>query len=113
MRGIYPGARSPERRTPGAALVKVDKSYLFDGPGGQQTLADLFAGEASRGPAFHVRARWSEAAKLLVLGGWIRRMVPHLAARDTTLVAISRAPYQAGGIQGADGWTLTGCPRRP
>src|SRR3984885_10766477 len=35
---------SAERRA--LPWVKVDKSYLFDGPAGQQTLTDLFAGRS-------------------------------------------------------------------
>jgi predicted dithiol-disulfide oxidoreductase (DUF899 family) len=59
---------SEERRA--LPWVKVDKSYVFDGPGGRQTLADLFKGaQPARGAAFHVRARLERRLqKLLVLG---------------------------------------------
>ena len=53
---------SEERRA--LPWVKVDKTYVFDGPNGKRTLADLFAG-----PAFHVRAGLERRLQeLLVLG---------------------------------------------
>ena len=50
--------------------VKVDKSYLFDGPNGKVTLGDLFHGpSATRRPACDVRARLGgRLQELLVLG---------------------------------------------
>jgi len=43
--------------------VKVDKPYVFDGPAGKQTLADLFAGRSQLvGAAFHVRTRLGRKA---------------------------------------------------
>src|ERR1700691_2895429 len=83
---------SAERRA--LPWVKVDKSYLFDGPGSQRTLADLFAGRSQLVVQhFMFAPDWTEGCKSCSFwADGFERMVPHLAARDTTLVAISRAP---------------------
>ncbi|MGN1285709.1 MAG: DUF899 domain-containing protein [Bradyrhizobium sp.] len=74
--------------------VKVDKDYVFDGPGGKVMLGDLFKGRPQL-VVQHVMfaPEWDAACKSCSF--WVdgfERMVPHLAARDTTMVAISRAP---------------------
>ncbi|WP_050424993.1 DUF899 domain-containing protein [Bradyrhizobium tropiciagri] len=74
--------------------VKVDKDYVFDGPGGKVTLGDLFKGRPQL-VVQHVMfaPEWDAACKSCSF--WVdgfERMVPHLAARDTTMAAISRAP---------------------
>src|ERR1700742_511204 len=74
--------------------VKVDKDYVFDGPNGQVTLAGLFQGRPQL-VVQHVMfaPEWEAACKSCSF--WVdgfERMVPHLAARDTTMVAISLAP---------------------
>lgn len=74
--------------------VKVDKDYRFDGPHGKVTLGDLFKGRPQL-VVQHVMfaPEWDAACKSCSF--WVdgfERMVPHLAARDTTMVAISRAP---------------------
>jgi predicted dithiol-disulfide oxidoreductase (DUF899 family) len=75
--------------------VKVDKSYVFEGANGKETLADLFG------------ARSQLIVKHFMLGpGWkegcvgcsfhsdhIDGTLPHLAQRDVTLLAVSRAPF--------------------
>src|SRR5882757_8225220 len=83
---------SEERRA--LPWVKVDKDYVFDGPDGKVTLAGLFRGR-SQFVVQHVMFApdWNEACKSCSF--WVdgfERMVPHLAARDTTMVAISLAP---------------------
>src|SRR6202140_1512902 len=85
---------SAERRA--LPWVKVDKDYLFDGPGGPQSLADLFAGRSQLVvPHFIFAPDWTEGCKSCSFwADGFERMIPHLAARDTTLVAISRAPLQ-------------------
>jgi predicted dithiol-disulfide oxidoreductase (DUF899 family) len=75
-------------------MVKVDKEYVFDAPGGRQTLADLFDGRSQlvvyhfmMGPA------WKEGCpSCSLLADHIDASVVHLAQRDVTLLAISRAP---------------------
>ena len=83
---------SEERRQ--LPWVKVDKAYAFDGPNGKATLADLFKGR-NQLVVQHVMfaPEWDAACKSCSF--WVdgfERMVPHLAARDTTMVAVSRAP---------------------
>src|SRR5438105_11456887 len=86
--------------------VKVDKDYVFDGPDGKASLADLFKGR-SQLVVQHVMFApdWNEACKSCSFwADGFERMVSHLAARDTTMVAISRAPLQkAHCVQAADG----------
>jgi predicted dithiol-disulfide oxidoreductase (DUF899 family) len=74
--------------------VKVEKNYVFDGPAGRETLADLFAGK-SQLMIYH-----------FMLGpGWVQGCPScsfladhfdganiHLVQRDVSLVVVSRAP---------------------
>ena len=74
--------------------VKVDKNYVFDGPNGKVTLAELF-GDKPQLIVQHVmfKPEWDAACKSCSfwVDGFVR-MVPHLAARDTAMVAVSLAP---------------------
>ena len=72
---------------------KVEKEYVFDGPDGKETLADLFAGR-SQLVVYHFMfgADWDEGCPACSF--WADNFNPnvvHLAHRDTTMVAISRA----------------------
>ena len=74
--------------------VAVDKAYRFEGPDGPATLADLFAGR-SQLVVYHFMFHpdWNEGCKSCSF--WADNFdgaVPHLAARDCTMVAVSRAP---------------------
>jgi predicted dithiol-disulfide oxidoreductase (DUF899 family) len=72
---------------------KVDKNYVFEGPSGKQTLADLFQGK-SQLIVYHfmLGPGWKEGCpSCSFLADHFDGMIPHLAARDTTFVAISRA----------------------
>jgi predicted dithiol-disulfide oxidoreductase (DUF899 family) len=98
---------SAERRA--LPWVKVDKAYTFDGPSGKQTLADLFAGRSQLVVQhFMFAPDWSEGCKSCSFwADGFERMIPHLAARDTTLVAISRAPLQKlNAFKARMGWTF-------
>jgi predicted dithiol-disulfide oxidoreductase (DUF899 family) len=83
---------SAERRA--LPWVKVDKAYLFDGAEGKKTLADLFNGKRQLVVQhFMFAPEWNEGCKSCSFwADGFERMVPHLAARDTALVAVSRAP---------------------
>jgi predicted dithiol-disulfide oxidoreductase (DUF899 family) len=83
---------SAERRA--LPWVKVDKAYLFDGVEGKKTLADLFNGKSQLVVQhFMFAPEWNEGCKSCSFwADGFERMIPHLAARDTTLVAVSRAP---------------------
>ena len=74
---------------------RVEKAYVFEGPDGEETLADLFAGR-SQLVVYHFMFDpdddWTEACKSCSF--WADNFNPnvvHLAARDVTLVAVSRA----------------------
>ena len=73
---------------------EVEKAYVFDGPNGRETLADLFAGK-SQLIVYHFMFApdWEEGCKSCSF--WadnFERLPVHLKHRDTTLIAISRAP---------------------
>ncbi len=83
---------SEERRT--LPWVKVDKPYLFETPEGTKTLAELFGGKRQLiVQHFMFAPDWDVACKSCSFwADGYDRMVPHLAARDTGFVAVSRAP---------------------
>ncbi|MCC8972210.1 DUF899 domain-containing protein [Bradyrhizobium brasilense] len=89
--------------------VKVDKDYVFDGPGGKMTLGDLFKGRPQL-VVQHVMfaPEWDAACKNCSFwADGFERMVPHLAARDTTMIAISRAPLaKLAAFKARMGWTF-------
>ena len=98
---------SEERRA--LPWVKVDKDYVFDGPGGKVTLADLFKGRSQLVVQhFMFAPDWNEGCKSCSFwADGFERMIPHLAARDTTLVAISRAPLEKlAAFKARMGWTF-------
>ena len=76
--------------------VKVDKDYAFAGPSGAAHLADLFKGRPQLIVQHFMFAHdWDAGCKSCSFwADGFERMIPHLAARDTTLVAVSRAPLQ-------------------
>ena len=73
--------------------VKVDKDYEFHGPDGRAKLADLFKGRPQLVVQhFMFAPDWDAGCKSCSFwADGFERMIPHLAARDTTLVAVSRA----------------------
>jgi predicted dithiol-disulfide oxidoreductase (DUF899 family) len=102
------------RRMPWTA---VDKPYLFDGPTGTVTLADLFGG---RRQLIVYRAFYApDVTTYPATGGSYPQRAcvgcslgadqvahpAHLYARDTTLVYVSRAPLaEIQGLQARMGW---------
>ena len=76
--------------------VKVDKTYKFDTAEGSKTLSTLFGGK-SQLIVYHFMFHPDWMAGCKSCSFWadnFDRSVPHLAARDTALVAISRAPLE-------------------
>jgi predicted dithiol-disulfide oxidoreductase (DUF899 family) len=73
---------------------KVTKSYVFDGPRGKETLAELFE-HRSQLVVYHFMfdPAWDEGCKScsFVADNFAGALV-HLAARDTSFAVISRAP---------------------
>jgi predicted dithiol-disulfide oxidoreductase (DUF899 family) len=75
---------------------RVEKQYTFDGPGGKETMADLFDGR-SQLIVYHfmLGPGWSEGCKSCsYLADHFDAMAIHLAHRDVTLVVISHAPIE-------------------
>lgn len=72
----------------------VEKQYIFDGPHGKETLADLFGGR-SQLMVYHfmLGPGWQEGCKSCsLLADHFDGMTIHLANRDVTLMVVSRAP---------------------
>ena len=74
---------------------KVEKTYLFEGPQGKETLADLFGGK-SQLIVYHfmLGPGWEAGCpSCSYLADHFDGSVIHLAARDVAFVVVSRAPY--------------------
>ena len=74
---------------------RVDKEYVFEGAAGPRSLSDLFDGR-SQLVVYHFMfgPDWEEGCKSCSF--WADNFDPnvvHLKARDVTMVAVSRAPY--------------------
>jgi predicted dithiol-disulfide oxidoreductase (DUF899 family) len=86
---------------------RVEQDYVFDGPNGPESLGDLFAGR-SQLIVYHFMfaPEWERGCKSCSF--WADHfdgVIPHLNARDATLVAISRAPREKLAAQAARlGW---------
>jgi len=83
---------SAERRA--LPWVKLDKPYMFETPEGKRSLADLF-GDHSQLLVYHfmLGPGWIEGCpSCSYLADHFDGMLPHLAQRDVTFTAISRAP---------------------
>src|SRR6266702_262148 len=75
-------------------LLRQEKEYVFDGQNGKETLADLFDGK-SQLIVYHFMfgPGWGEGCpSCSLLSDHIDGSVVHLAARDASLVVVSRAP---------------------
>jgi predicted dithiol-disulfide oxidoreductase (DUF899 family) len=94
------------RRLP---MEKLTKAYSFDGPNGSESLLDLFEGRQQL-IVYHfmLDPNWDEGCKgcSFVMDN-LEGNVEHLAARDTTMVAISRAPLaKIQAFKKRMGWTI-------
>lgn len=74
--------------------VRVDKNYVFEGPDGPLTLADLFDGRSQLiVQHFMLAPGWEQGCKnCSYMADHTDPMTVHLEHRDVTMVAISRAP---------------------
>ena len=98
---------SAERRA--LPWVRVEKEYVFEGPDGKETLADLFAGRSQLiVQHFMFGPDWEEGCKSCSF--WAdsyNGTDKHLAARDVTFVAVSSAPYaKLAAFKARMGWTF-------
>jgi len=79
------------RRLP---MVKVDKEYIFDGPGGPASLSDLFE-DRRQLIIYHFMfdPAWEEGCRgcSLFADNFVGSIL-HLPARDTSFAVVSRAP---------------------
>lgn len=86
---------------------RVEKDYVFDGPDGKETLADLFAGR-SQLTIYHfmLGPNWEEGCKSCsFLADHFDGTQVHLAHRDVTFSVVSRAPLpQIQAFQKRMGW---------
>jgi predicted dithiol-disulfide oxidoreductase (DUF899 family) len=85
---------SLERRS--LPWVKVTKSYVFDGPQGKETLADLFEGR-SQLVIYHFMFGPDDEAgckHCSLRADGFNGINRHLNHRDVTMLGVSRAPYK-------------------
>ncbi len=74
--------------------TRIEKAYVFDAPGGKETLADLFGGR-SQLIVYHfmLGPGWKQGCpSCSFLSDHIDGARVHLAHRNVTLLAVSRAP---------------------
>ena len=74
--------------------IRIEKPYLFDAPEGRRTLADLFDGRSQLiVQHFMFAPGWEQGCpSCSFMADHSDGMNVHLAQRDVTLVAVSRAP---------------------
>jgi predicted dithiol-disulfide oxidoreductase (DUF899 family) len=90
--------------------VRVEKRYVFDGPHGKETLADLFGGRSQLIVVhFMFGPGWEEGCKSCAFrADHLDGALVHLAHRDVTLVVVSRAPLsQIEAFKKRMGWRFT------
>lgn len=76
--------------------VKVDKTYTFDTPDGEKTLAELFDGR-SQLIVYHFMygPDWDAGCPgCSFMADHVDGMLPHLNNHDVTMIAVSRAPLE-------------------
>jgi predicted dithiol-disulfide oxidoreductase (DUF899 family) len=89
--------------------VKVAQEYIFHGPHGRRTLADLFDGR-SQLIVYHFMfgPEWAEGCPSCSMSGdHMDSTLAHLVQRDVTLMAVSRAPLdKIQAFQRRMGWSF-------
>jgi predicted dithiol-disulfide oxidoreductase (DUF899 family) len=90
----------------------VDKQYVFEGPNGKQTLAELFDGR-SQLVIYHFMFGPTWEAGCPHCTFWadnFNNIIVHLNHRDVTMIAVSRAPYQKlSAYHRRMGWNFKWC----
>jgi predicted dithiol-disulfide oxidoreductase (DUF899 family) len=76
--------------------VKIEKNYIFDGPNGRQTLADLFENRSQLIVShFMFGPGWKEGCVgCSFRSDHVDGALPHLEHHDVSFVTISRAPLE-------------------
>jgi len=103
---------SAERRE--LPWVRVEKQYVFDGPNGKETLADLFDGRSQLiVKHFMLGPGWKEGCVGCSFEvDHIEDALVHLEHHDVTYVAVARAPYpRPKRSRSAWAGTSSGCRR--
>lgn len=89
---------------------RVEKRYVFDGAQGRASLADLFAGRRQL-LVYHFMfgPGWEQGCpSCSLVSDHVDGMLPHLAARDASFVAVSRAPLaRIQAFKERMGWRFT------
>ena len=89
--------------------VKIDENYVFDGPQGRETLADLF-GKHRQLIVYHFMfdPSWDAGCpSCSYLADHFDGMLPHLNQRDVSFVVVSKAlPDQLEGYEKRLGWSF-------
>jgi predicted dithiol-disulfide oxidoreductase (DUF899 family) len=96
---------SAERRA--LPWVRIDKEYVFEGPDGRVTLADLFAGRSQLViKHFMLGPGWTDpCVGCSFESDHIDGVVIHLEHHDVSYVAVSRAPYaEIAAVKARMGW---------
>lgn len=87
----------------------VEKDYVFDGPNGKESLADLF-GTCSQLIVYHFMfdPEWTEGCKSCsLLADHYSPAIVHLRQRDVSMVTVSRAPLETLlSFKDRMGWTF-------
>jgi len=98
---------SEERRE--LPWARVEKTYVFDGPGGKESLSDLFA-DRSQLVVYHFMfdPSWEEGCKSCSF--WADNYggaIVHLNQRDVAMVTVSKAPFaKLEAFRKRMGWTF-------
>jgi predicted dithiol-disulfide oxidoreductase (DUF899 family) len=89
--------------------VRLEKDYVFDGPGGKVRLSDLFAGR-SQLIVYHFMYHPDWKAGCKSCSFWadnFNSIIVHLNQRDVSMVAVSRAPFaQLAAFKKRMGWSF-------
>ncbi len=91
-------------------MVRIDKEYIFEGPGGKASLLDLFDGRRQLIVGhFMFSPDWDEGCSSCSAGAdeMSGGLLAHLHTRDTTMVYVSRAPLaKIEAYKARKGWTF-------
>ena len=89
--------------------VKIEKSYVFDGPAGKESLGDLFGGRHQLiVQHFMFDPAWNAACKSCSFwADGFNGFFPHLEQRDLAFVAVSLAPVEKlNAFKARMGWSF-------
>jgi predicted dithiol-disulfide oxidoreductase (DUF899 family) len=91
-------------------MVRIEKDYVFEGPGGKASLLDLFEGRKQLMVGhFMFEPEWEDGCPSCSAGAdeVADGLLEHLHTRDTTLAYVSRAPIdKIETYKAKKGWTF-------